>query len=70
MPTLKWDVKNCLQQCSPMLFFNQTIKFSKTRIRRRRNVTLSEIQEAYKLLAKIITAYGDLYLPLVCAIAF
>tara|TARA_R110002095_G_scaffold200464_1_gene180725 strand:- start:96 stop:458 length:363 start_codon:yes stop_codon:yes gene_type:complete len=64
MPTLEWNVEKCLQKCRPALFFDRTIEQSKTRIRRARIIKLNEIQEAYEHLAKLISIYGDKYLPI------
>jgi len=64
MPTLKWDVKNCLKQCSP----NLMSKTNSATIHKKRPpitvITLNDITDAYEVIARITTIYGAKYLPI------
>ncbi|PCJ02015.1 MAG: hypothetical protein COB14_03120 [Alphaproteobacteria bacterium] len=63
MPTLKWDIDKCLEQCSPAPLSNPPFIF-KERPKRLQRVTFVEIRKAYNQIAKIIALHGEQYLPL------
>lgn len=63
MPTLKWDIDKCLEQCSPTPVSNHYCT-AKIRPKRPQGITLIEIRKAYNQIAKIISMHGEKYLPL------
>ena len=64
MPTLEWNVKDCLEKCSPKNLQKHVKVFNRPRRKISKNLTFRELRDAYEHLAKIIAVYGDKYLPL------
>ncbi len=59
MPTLKWDIEECIDACRP--------KFNKRKNKNKlseSDVSFIDIEQSYKIVARIIATYGDKYLPI------
>ena len=64
MPTLEWDITECIKQCSPPNRSKpQDNYFHKKRLAIT-IITLDDINDAYEIIARIITVYGTQYLPI------
>lgn len=64
MPTLDWDVQKCVKKCSPKTIdtpHKETISLKRLN---KQDITFQDIVHAYELMAKIVTVYGDKYLPI------
>jgi len=64
MPTLDWNVRECIMKCSPnngnnkLPKENEQMQFSKS------NIMFEDIVHAYELLASIVTEHGGRFLPI------
>ncbi|MGH1378972.1 MAG: hypothetical protein ACRBB3_09150 [Alphaproteobacteria bacterium] len=63
MPTLKWDIDKCLEQCRPTPLSNHYYT-ANIHPKRPQGITPIEIRKAYNQIAKIIAIHGEKYLPL------
>jgi len=65
MPTLDWDKRKCIKNCQPQFFratiASDSVKFPKLG---KEDIVADDIAEAYELLAKVVTAHGEKYLPI------
>lgn len=64
MTTLEWNLEDCIKRCSPKAC-TSTNKEVFTFIQKTASeITLDDIIDAYAVIARIVTIYGDKYLPI------
>ncbi len=64
MPTLEWDIKDCLKRFNPKIQTNSQKPNTHIKQLKKEDITLEDIILTYNIIAKIVTIYGDKYLPI------
>lgn len=64
MPTLDWNVNDCLKRCSPNIISYPQARGVDLNNLEAQDITFNDIVDAYKFMAEVVTIYGDKYLPI------